>query len=593
VANIGSLSVLVSSNAEQFSAGMAKAAQSLDAFGASAAKVQKDAGDVFDGLTAKATGLLTSLPFLGTAFAAITGGGFFAWITSGQEKLQELGKTARRLGTDVNTLSALQIAAGLSAEDMTTGLFHLQRELGAASAGSTEAQAKFEKLGLDWQALSVMGFAEKLGVISDRSKDLALNTEKAHLAFEVFGRSGSDYGKLLAGGAQGIAAAGAKAQGLGLGVSQEELTSVMNVGLAYKDISRALDGIQRQAAVAFAPLIGSAAEWVSGLLKDKEGLKDFWKSFADSVEGAAVVALNYIDQIIDSIGDLGKMFKTQLTELAGWGDTIKNLFSLKPPKGGVFSHLLGFEKDVPTTGVILEGDKKTGSNISGDVAKMLHDWRENAAKKLGQSGTATLADSGTKFDDKEAAKKLTASIGELDKALGSQIAGFGKGADAAKIWRFEQDGATDAMLKSTRALAAQADALKVMDEMKKHAADLAKDLQTPLETFEGKLEDLQNMLQAGLIDTELYARGAAKAFDALQGKDLTISARSPAGLAQGSAAAISAVTRATNQGRDGGRDDQQKRIENVLRDQLGVERMTSAYARETADALKNLKIVDF
>jgi hypothetical protein len=125
-----------------------------------------------------------------------------------------------------------------------------------------------------------------------------------------------------------------------------------------------------------------------------------------------------------------------------------------------------------------------------------------------------------------------------------------------------------------------------MDEMRKGAQALGKELATPLETFEAKIEELQTYLAEGAIDAETYARGAAKAFESLDGKGTDVHA--PGALAAGTSAAVSAVTMAIARGNGDDRRNPQQRVEQVLRDQLKIQREEAADAKRTADAIGNI-----
>src|ERR1700722_4470261 len=106
---------------------------------------------------------------------------------------------------------------------------------------------------------------------------------------------------------------------------------------------------------------------------------------------------------------------------------------------------------------------------------------------------------------------------------------------------------------------------------------------TGLEKFKAEQFELKGYLDEGRLDLVTYQRSIASAFDAMSGKHEM--PKAPAGLAQGTSAAISAVTQATMRGNDSRDKDPQRRVEEALKQQLVIERQAADYARRTADAL--------
>jgi hypothetical protein len=703
VANIGSMAVLLSSNADEFSKGLEKASRSIDKFGSSVARMKGAVVAPLESIAEKARDLLSAIPFIGTAFGAIpvSAAGFVTWLKEGMDEIKETSKLSRTLGLDLETLAGIQFMAGGSAEAMEKGLFHASRMLGEAASGSKEASKKFAELGLDGKALSAMTFADALLVISSRYRGLASQAERNALAFELFSKSAPAFTKLMMGGSEALASAIEQARGFGTVLDTIDVSNVLKAERALTDIKIALSGIQTQAAIAFAPLVTVLGTWVTDFLKDSEGLKDFWQKAAEYTGIGIASMLRGFGAIIDTVEALmGK-----LDELLGkqgsfdnwlkgggtaFGDSpasqggptaflayLKSLFSSdkKKDEHPEFDGGGGVDFNEPEMGKT--ASQRLGIEEKAKAFENLGEAAKKAAAGIDSVDEASLAQSRSIAEAAEAQEKIIKSVGELELSLQGQVRAFGNSGEAAKLWELSQKGAPDSMLAVARAAGIELAALKKVSElqggpdlhlpdrlerfaagqaakarevflagaspMQKFAAqfdqiptrgisvfeqyagqvrklnallkegtvsqigfqnataklneefekkkdsralDYFEKASTPLEKFLAEKKELHGYLEEGRLDLLTYQRSLSSTFETMAGKhDFP---KPPAGLAQGSSGAISAVTQATMRGNDSRDKDPQRRVEEALKQQLVVERQAADYARRTADAIDNI-----
>jgi hypothetical protein len=581
------MAVLLSSNADQFSKGLERAARSIDKFGSSVGRLKGAVMAPLESIAEKARDVLSAIPLVGGAFAAIpvTGAGFVAWLRQGMGEIASLAKESQRLNVSLEAMAGLQLLAGGSAEALEKGLFKMSKQLGDAASGGKEAQAMFQGLGLDADKLAAMPLDKALGVVSDKFLSLHSSAERAYLAFQLFGKTGFELLPILTRGGASIEQMIQKAKGLGLAFNQTDVSGVIRAERAFHQLDAAMKGIQRQAAIAFAPILGAAAEEFDKFFANKEGFRDFWQGVAQAAGQGLATALEWLDAVIVKLKEAGAWVKEMI-------DDYHSLKDLGPSLAGSAANALPFPFNLAPG--VLGGGAQAAAGVSKEkgflqdtVDKLRNPAAYGAAfdffKKFGDGSLGAARDAAQLSAAQE---KLDNEAVELAQSLQGQIEAFGKGAEAAKIWKLEQEGANDALLKTSRALLQQRDSLKLMDEMRKSAQALGKELASPLETFEAKIEELQTYLAEGLIDAETYARGAAKAFEAIAPKDADV--RAPGALAQGSSAAVSAVTMAIARGNDRDGRNPQQRVEQVLKDQLRVQREEAADAKRTADAIGNI-----
>lgn len=131
----------------------------------------------------------------------------------------QIAKMSARTGVSVEALSELGFAAEQSGTDLETveaGLRTMQRVLGQAAKGSTQAQASLAGLGLSIDDLQKLSPEQQFKLIADRLSRIEDPTLRAAAAMKVFGKSGTQLLPLLADGAAGIEALQAQARNLGL-----------------------------------------------------------------------------------------------------------------------------------------------------------------------------------------------------------------------------------------------------------------------------------------------------------------------------------------------------------------------------------------
>ena len=207
------------------------------------------------------------------------------------------------------------------------------------------------------------------------------------------------------------------------------------------------------------------------------------------------------------------------------------------------------------------------------------------------------------FDEISAALdgyQLDADVRKQSDALTEQIATFGMSAEQIAIWRLRERGADDAALGMTETLQAQ---LRAMREHQKELEDWVADLEafedaanaiaesvkSPVEKFDAEFDRLSEMFARGALDADQYALALSRAFDELdRGANAKLPA-SPTAAVQGSSAAFSAILAATREP-DRRKDPAERVAEAMERSRLLQERQV-VLARETRDALVNLKTV--
>jgi hypothetical protein len=228
--------------------GLAAASQKLMAFGA--------------GLTS----LGTKLAGIGTALTTP----FVLAAKSFADMGSELVDMSQRTGVSAEALSELGYAAEQSGADLETlegGLRKMQKFVVGAAGGSKEARDALGKLGLSVADFKALAPEDQFKLIADRLAGIANPTQRAALAMEVFGKSGTKLLPLFADGAQGIEALQQKARDLGLTISNEDAAAAEEFGDTLDTLWKVIKRAAFVVGSALAPALKDLAEWLTRAAK--------------------------------------------------------------------------------------------------------------------------------------------------------------------------------------------------------------------------------------------------------------------------------------------------------------------------------------
>jgi hypothetical protein len=166
-------------------------------------------GDSMQGVTGKVNNLKTAVGGLSASFkalgAALALGAFTAFIKSGIDAADAIGKASTRTGVAAEALIGYQRAAALSDvsnEQLIKGLTKLNVNMVAAAEGNEELIKRFQQLGISIKKEdgTLKTTEETLEEIADRFADMPDGAQKAAAAVSLFGKSGVELITILNGG---------------------------------------------------------------------------------------------------------------------------------------------------------------------------------------------------------------------------------------------------------------------------------------------------------------------------------------------------------------------------------------------------------
>ncbi len=178
----------------------------------------------------------------------------------------DLAKMSARTGFTVETLSELGFAAdlsGASMEVLENGIRKMQRTLVDAATGMASAQDALAMLGLTVADLDQLSPEQQFKLIADRLARIEDPTIKAAAAMELFGRSGTQLLRMLAGGAAGIEQLQEQARKLGLTISTEDAKAAERFSDTLSILWKVLKQGVFTVGSALVPVLSQLVQWVT------------------------------------------------------------------------------------------------------------------------------------------------------------------------------------------------------------------------------------------------------------------------------------------------------------------------------------------
>ena len=356
-AEVGNLRVSLFADTAQFAAGLALAQSSLGKFGETAKQFSDKVLEFF-------------------AFDHIRD-----TIAETVHQMDELGKTAQKIGIPVDQLSKLEYAAKLSdvsVEDLTTSLTKFSKGIAQiAAGGQNEAAQALRAIGVS--AIDARGkliptstLIEEIAAKFSVMKDSAAKTA---LAIALFGKSGASMIPLLNGGREAIRAAGSELEQFGGVVTPEAAKRAEEFNDSLTRLQTAFNSLLQEALIPILPTLTELTQDLIDLFKQGS---EFGKFISDAngwleVWGPSLTnTKREIEGISDALRTLGIIGKKPLEIDIPGGD-------LAPPAPNQ-------TKDAPTITSLADMQKhlaelkKAAEEADRNIAKLFDEGKSLTAQ---------------------------------------------------------------------------------------------------------------------------------------------------------------------------------------------------------------------
>lgn len=149
---------------------------------------------------------------------------------------------------------------GMSIDSMQGGMKTLTNMFDDLGKGTKTATEAFGRLGLSYEDMAGMTRDEMFNTTFAALQGVADETERAALANDLFGRSGSEMAPLLAQSAESIEALRGRAHDLGKVLSDETVDGAVLLGDTIDDLKTAGAGLMNQLGSALIPVLQTVAD---------------------------------------------------------------------------------------------------------------------------------------------------------------------------------------------------------------------------------------------------------------------------------------------------------------------------------------------
>jgi hypothetical protein len=286
--------------------------------------------------------------------AAVGAGGLGLLISNSLKATDALAKTAGRIGTTTEALSALQYAGQLTGVEVNTMNMALQRftrRTAEAAVGTGEAQGALRELRLDARKLTRLPLDEQMLTLADafaEAETRGVNPLK--IAFKLFDSEGAALVNTLALGRDGLNDLLGESRRLGVVMSSGAAKGVEDANDALFRMQSLFSGVVKQTVAALAPAISALADLMTNKVlasfdETNEGIQEFAKALAKNAVEGMIAAVQGFENLV-----------------AGLVETANQLIIIKAKLTGFFK--ADDEKDAVQLRLAIEG-------INEQIAKQI------------------------------------------------------------------------------------------------------------------------------------------------------------------------------------------------------------------------------
>ncbi len=305
----------------------------------------KRLGNSMQGVQGKAKNLANAVKGVGTAFKALFAAaaiaGFSRLVTGAIDSADAFGKLSTRTGIAASKLQAYANAgklADVSQSDLETGLRTLARTQAEAADGVATYADAYAKLGVSVKKAdgSLKPSDQLLGEIADKFEDLPNGPEKAAVAMDIFGRSGSKLITLLNGGTEALGK-------FNYETSENFAKNAEFFNDQISILAIQFDGFRKQLADFLLPTLNSIILAFSEMLSSENDMTGMFQALDIVIKGTAVsiaATAMGITEIVIQTGNLARILGSlAMEDFSGAFEATKDIFT-----GGAERY--GFNKQI-------------------------------------------------------------------------------------------------------------------------------------------------------------------------------------------------------------------------------------------------------
>lgn len=268
----------------------------------SIAKTEKKA----QGLGGKLGSIIGTAAKVGTAVYAGAGvalGGMLALVNKTSQAADEIDKLSERTGINREELQRWKYAAGQSGADigkLEVGMKTLSDVMDKAANGNKTASSTFDKLGISLDDIKNKSQSEIFDQVMTSLADMEQGAERNALGNDLLGKSYTELLPLLNAGSGGMDALKARADELGLVMSEESVKANVVFGDTMDDVKQAMGAMMAQIGTSLIPIL---MEFLDLVLDNMPGIQSVFSTVFGAISSLVGGFINGIGWMVSSVGN--------------------------------------------------------------------------------------------------------------------------------------------------------------------------------------------------------------------------------------------------------------------------------------------------
>jgi len=371
-----------------------------------------------------------------TALVGVIGaGGIGLLIKQSLSATDALAKTASKIGTTTEALSALQFAGQLTGVEVNTMNMALQRftrRSSEAAVGTGEAKGAIRELGIDARQLVRLPLDERMLVLADAFSNVQNESDRLRLAFKLFDSEGAALVNTLKLGREGLSDLLGEARALGVVMSSDAAKGVEDANDALFKMQSLFGGVVRQTVAALAPALAALSDLLTnkvqtGIANASGSVAEFGRQLAGQFVDGLASAIRGIESILNAFVGIANFvidFRRQVND-AFAGIETKSLQALEADLAAVEERLAGYAEEATalsqTNDKIVDDQERLRQRLLAQIAtiKELGEESDRTFTGFAQFDMSGLIDMLNQV--RGAINNTTESVGDLGDATSDEL----------------------------------------------------------------------------------------------------------------------------------------------------------------------------
>lgn len=528
---IGSMKASLSANSARFESDMQKAKEAVR-------KNAKGMEAAMQGVMKKFNGTIAAIQRFGATAALAAATGVALFIKKQIDIADEMGKLAMKTGTTSEFLSSMGLVAsqtGNSLEEIAKGIQRLSMNMNDARAGTGEAKDAFADLGIAVTDNSgVLRNAQDVFLdVAARFKKMRDGADKTALAMKLLGKAGAELIPTLNEGRDGIEEFQRKAGEMGQVISTETALQAAYLNDQLDLLKQAAIGTGRSFALDLVPWLVDAVKVIKTAKEDSGTLMAAWVALG--AVGHAVFGKSLQNEIDETRKRLEELtaFQERLSTLPDWRKKVGIFLAGYDPS----KKIAEVEKELAD----LENQQKAESKAqqdrmkaSLDAARKEAEERRKFTEEIRKQAEARMKAEQLSKEAEAAEKARIRQAEAAQKAIEDQVAAlefeaatYGKTTSEITLYRLELAGANAEQLKAAQLAlddiefkeeqaAAFKEAEDKLAQLGARAQSFYAATRTPAERYNETIRELDELLNVGAIDMDLFSRASQQAWEDME-----------------------------------------------------------------------------